>query len=566
MEYYQFDCGCKFPIKQDGRVRIKLNITEAPLTCKRTWDLISSGMTKGVFQLESSLGKQWTKRLKPENIEHLTALGALLRPGCLRAVDEDGISMTEHYCRRKNGEEPVEIFHPALDSILRPTYGVLTYQEQAMRIAQVIALFNLQDADELRKAIGKKLPEEMEKVRIKFMAGCEQAKIVTLEEAKHIFGWIKESQRYSFNKSHAACYALNGYYSAYCKAHFPVQTYTSWLFYAPKKQSKKGENPKREVRDLINEAKLMNIDVLPPDIFNLKAHFHTDGKIITFGLSDIKNVGTNMVAKIKEIVTEQEIKHNSKMQDWTWFQFLVRIGPIKQEAGRIGESALANLISAGALRNYEPNRTKMLAELKTWAKLSAGEANFIYANSDRFSNLLDGLKAAAPLKKEGGACHSEERKQTVRSLISLLEHPPTKMEDSPNWIAGTEEILLGISITCSRIDACDTSAINATCRDFVDGNIKNQGSIMLGVEIQSAQEIKTKKGKAPGSKMARMTISDGTCAIDAVCWPETYKEIGHLFTDSNTLIVQGYKDRKQGSFIVQKAWQAELLFGDGDVD
>jgi DNA polymerase III alpha subunit len=566
MQYYQFDCGCKFPIEENDKVRIKLDIQKVPFNCKRTWDLISSGYTKGVFQLESNLGKQWTKRLKPENIEHLTALGALLRPGCLRAMDEHGISMTEHYCRRKNGEEPVEIFHPSLDIILRPTYGVLTYQEQAMQIAQAIANFDLQSADELRKAIGKKLPEEMEKVRIKFMAGCEQAKIVTLEEATQIFGWIKESQRYSFNKSHAACYAVNGYYCAYCKAHFPVQTYTSWLYHAPKKQAKKGENPKREVRDLINEAKLMNIDVLPPDIFNLRPHFHTDGKIITFGLSDIKNIGKSLVAKIKEVITNQEVKYGKEMQDWTWFQFLVRVGPIKQETGRIGETALANLISAGALRNYEPNRTKMLAELKTWAKLSTGEANFICNNSDKFTNLLDAMKAAAPLKKEGGACHNEERKQTVQSLISLLEHPPSKLEDSPNWIAGTEEILLGIAITCSRIDACDISAINASCRDFIDGNIKNSGSIMLGVEVQSMQEIKTKKGKAPGSKMARLTISDGTCAIDAVSWPESYKEIGHLLTNGNTVIVQGYKDRKQGSFVVQNAWQAEFLVGDCDVD
>jgi intein/homing endonuclease len=151
MQRFEFDCGCGFVMYKDGRIR--LNIEEVPLTCKRTWNLISNGLTKGVFQLESPLGRQWTKRLKPENMEHLSALGAILRPGVLRSVDENNVSMTEHYCRRKNGEEPVEYFHPALKPILRTTYGVLIYQEQAMAIAKDIAAFNLQEADELRKCI-----------------------------------------------------------------------------------------------------------------------------------------------------------------------------------------------------------------------------------------------------------------------------------------------------------------------------------------------------------------------------------------------------------------------------
>jgi DNA polymerase III alpha subunit len=546
MEHLTFDCGCRFPKVGDS---IKLDITKVNFKCQRTWDLLSKGLTKGVFQLESQLGQTWTKRLKPENMENLIALGSILRPGCLHSKDANNISMTEHYCRRKNFEEPVEYFHPALEAILNKTYGVLIFQEQAIEIVKQLANFSLQEADELRKATGKKIPEEMSKVEIKFLTKAHEAKIVTDTEAKQIFDWIKESQRYSFNRSHAACYAITGYYCAYCKAHFPVQMYNSWLDHTKDKQ---------EVRDLINEAKLLDIQVLPPNIINLKPRFHNDGNIITFGLTNIQKVGDSIIKKLDKLVREQESIAHKKFKDWTWLELLARIGPIKQEVGRIGQSALASMISVGALRHFHPNRTLLLAELDKWAELSSGEAHFIANNLNKFTSLIEAMRAAAKLKKEGGGCHSIERQKTVNSLISLLENPPTKLEDSVNWIAGTEEILLGIAVTCSRVDGCDLSAVNTTCKDFHDGNIK-VGSIIMGVELEDIQELKTKTGKTPGAKMARLTISDGTCSINAICWPESYKNLSNLLVKGNTLIVQGYKDRKQGGFIISQAYQADLL-------
>ena len=160
------------------------------------------------------------KKLKPENIEQLSALIAILRPGTLEAI-RNGKSVTNHYIDKKNGEESLDYFHPALEPILKSTYGEMIYQEQAMEIAKNIAGFNLQEADMLRKAIGKKKPEEMAKVRNKFMEGCSVLNIVSIDEAEQIFGWIEKSQRYSFNKSHSISYAMNAYLSAYTKAHFP---------------------------------------------------------------------------------------------------------------------------------------------------------------------------------------------------------------------------------------------------------------------------------------------------------------------------------------------------------
>lgn len=163
------------------------------------WGLYHRGLTKGIFQLESNLGRTWCKKLAPENIEELAALIALIRPGCLKAVI-DGKSMTQRFVDRKHGREPVTYIHDSLESILKTTYGVLVYQEQAMKIAVKLAGFDEQEADNLRKAIGKKKADLMAEVRQKFIQGCKDVGIVNEKIADEIFGWIEKSSRYSFNK------------------------------------------------------------------------------------------------------------------------------------------------------------------------------------------------------------------------------------------------------------------------------------------------------------------------------------------------------------------------------
>lgn len=184
------------------------DISVMDLECDNTWELISSGNTKGCFQLESRLGRSMAKKLKPHNIEELSALISIMRPGCLEAY-RDGKSVSNHYIDKKNGLEPIDYFHPSLEPILKTTYGEMVYQEQAMEIARVIAGFDLKEADMLRKAIGKKKPEEMAKLKATFIDGCEKTKILTKEQGEEIFNWIEKSQRYSFNKSHAISYAMN---------------------------------------------------------------------------------------------------------------------------------------------------------------------------------------------------------------------------------------------------------------------------------------------------------------------------------------------------------------------
>lgn len=203
--YYKFPCNCEFKIIEsdpppDVVPLLEFDIENVPDDCPATFELLSSGRTKGIFQLESPLGRTWTKKLKPENLEHLGALGALLRPGTLMAKDDDGISMTEHYIRRKNGQEEIKSYHPAVDAVLDSTYRVLVYQESSMALAKEIAGFSMEEADSLRKSIGKKLASEMAKCETMFAEGAKKTGILNEQQAAEVFGWIKQSQRYSFNK------------------------------------------------------------------------------------------------------------------------------------------------------------------------------------------------------------------------------------------------------------------------------------------------------------------------------------------------------------------------------
>ena len=215
-----FRCGCSFDTTLDGHTIYSPDITQLPLDCNDTWDLICEGNTKGVFQLESQLGRSLASQAKPRNIEELSDLIAIMRPGCLEAMVK-GKSLTQHYIDRKSGEESVEYFHDSLEPILKSTYGILVYQEQAILIATEIAGFDLQEADILRKAIGKKKAGVMAQVKKSFLEKSGNKGVVTREQAEEIFSWIEKSQRYSFNKSHAISYAYNAYLTAYTKAHFP---------------------------------------------------------------------------------------------------------------------------------------------------------------------------------------------------------------------------------------------------------------------------------------------------------------------------------------------------------
>jgi DNA polymerase-3 subunit alpha len=560
MKNYEFDCGCSFGVldensaatkAQTGLPSIEFDIGQAPYGCSKTWDLICSGQTKGVFQLESNLGKSWAKRIRPKNIEELSALISLIRPGCLRAVI-DGKSMTQHYVDRKNGTEEVSYLHDSLESILKSTQGVLVYQEQSMQIAQVIAGFNLQQGDNLRKAIGKKQAGLMASVKDSFLNGSDEKGVVSREIAEEIFGWIEKSNRYAFNKSHAVSYAVCAYWSAYAKAHFPINFYCNYLFYANGKQ-----DPQSEIRDLVRDAKISGIKVSPPSIINMDAKFSIRNKVINFGFNDIKSVGEKHVEKLMQVIDSVESDLSKPIADWSWYQFLVNA------SHKINKNTMVSLASVGSMSHFGISRSKMLYEFETWQKLTDKEKEWVIDRQEQWECLVDALSQLSPTKKKGGGTFNTTRSSIVESLVLLLEDPPYSVEDSPGWVSNTEKEALGIALSYSEVDSCDISGSNSTCKEFFDGK---RGNIILAVQISNVNEYIVKNGRSKGSPMGFLSVEDNTGCLDtATVFCDEWKKYRGILYEGNTVLLHGKssgeafrgKSRYQidDGFIVQKVSQ-----------
>lgn len=210
MKTYDFDCGCSFPIfdetikEQDGLPSMEIDFNNLNYQCPRTWSLLSSGRTKGIFQLEKGLGKNWSAQLQPVSIEELAALISIIRPGCLKAF-VDGKNMTQHFVDRKFGRSDFEYFHEKAKPVIESTYGIITYQEQTLALAKIFAGFDLVKADILRRAIGKKKADVMAEMRSIFINGCRETGIISDGDAIALFDIIEKSNRYSFNK----CWSLD---------------------------------------------------------------------------------------------------------------------------------------------------------------------------------------------------------------------------------------------------------------------------------------------------------------------------------------------------------------------
>ena len=527
------DCNCLFDIDDDGHVDINIDIENIDLTCKSTWRLISDGNTKGCFQLESRLGQMMSKKLKPENIEQLSALISIMRPGCLEAY-RDGKSVSNHYIDKKNQEEEIDFFHPSLEPILKTTYGEMVYQEQAMQICQHVANFDLTEADKLRKAIGKKKPEEMAKIKKLFMEKSQEADIISQKEAQQIFSWIEKSQRYSFNKSHAVSYAYNAYLSAYVKAHFPKHFFVSYLKFAKDKI-----DPLQEIQELINNANQMNIEVRKPSLQKPAKDFYIAGNgVIYFGLTNIKGVGDSVYDKIDKIISSLDIPN---MNFGQIYNRLLR---------QINSTASKAIISVGAIDHIPISRNKMLFYYELLNNLTNREIEIIENEFDKQQDLTKILEILInnPNKKL-----TARRKDVISSIIQSIKKPPYNLEDSPEWLASNEKFYLGVSLTCHKIDGCDIYSANSECKDLINDKCPKQP--IVGAEINSINVIKTKRGINPGQEMAFIKIADSTGSCDIVAFPEEYKKYKDILLEDNTLLVKLEKSKNKDSYVIKKCWQ-----------
>lgn len=481
---------------------------------------------------------------------------------CSNAI-RDGKSVTDHYIDRKNGLEPVTYFHEALEGILGTTYGEMIYQEQAMKIAQEFAGFTLEQADSLRKAIGKKLAALMAEVKIEFLAGCAKVGILTVEQAEELFGWIEKSQRYSFNKSHAVSYAYNSYLSAYGKAHFPVSYFTSYLFFSKDKQGTFDE-----IKLLVGNAKLMGINISPPDFRRTNAHFKRLSEQLTrndvynpyddtiyFGFADIKDVGESSIQKISTAIFQVETILGKERKDWTWAEFLVFFS---QE---IGSRAIIAMIEAGAMDYLKISRKRMIYEYERYSTLTDKEQAWIKQNvklrpefqlKDILQQTFDWYNAPQDKKTtDKRPYHTANKLEKAKNEFNLLINPPYSLNDSPEWKVSVEEARLGLALTTSILDSCiDVSEANTTCLAFI--NKSECKNMFIAAQID---EMKTHMTEA-GEEMLFITISDNDASLDAVIFPKDWTEIKTqgVCIKGNTVMVNGMRSNRD-SLIIKNMWQ-----------
>ena len=296
-------------------------MSEIPLDDSEVYAVLGAGSNLGVFQLESSGMRDLLIKLKPQSFKDIIALVALYRPGPLDS------GMVGEFIKRKHGQESIRYELPALEEILRDTYGVIVYQEQVMRIASALAHFSLEDADNLRRAMAKKDALEMERQKEKFLEGTKKNRIPS-KKAEKIFEQMETFGRYGFNKSHSAAYALLAYQTAYLKTHYPIEFMAALL-------TSEAQNADKIVK-YISECREMRIEILPPDINESFKHFAVIGNQIRFGLTAVKNVGD---AAIDIILAERE--GNGKFQ--SLYDFCQRV-----DLRKVNRRVIESLIKCGS--------------------------------------------------------------------------------------------------------------------------------------------------------------------------------------------------------------------------
>lgn len=490
------------------------------------WDMIGDGRVKGCFQIESFLGKDWCKKLKPRNINELADLISLIRPGCL--------SMAQIYCDRRSKKAEIVSLHPLIDDILKDTFGIIVYQEQSMMIAQKLAGFTLEQADDLRKAIGKKKADLMKKVRTQFIVGCI-ANNVPESKAIEIFDIIELSNRYSFNKSHAVCYAYNSYWSAYLKYHRPRKFLTNWLKLACEKV-----DPDAEVKENVMSAKSDGIDVFGPHYKSLSDDFFWDSqnKGVRFGICNIKHVGMVHYEQVKNIISE--------LKDPTWTELCLSLLDVNKRS-------IENMISVGVFSGLKKTRTEMLHEHSCLLNLTENEILALRTILDRNAPIVENLRAfvSKGTKKDGGLISTKGRLSKIEDIITRMLNPGRCLKDNPSVYSRLESDLLGCSIYHSELSSsADAVYANTTCSEIADGKLSKS---TLAAIIKRIRVHRTKKG----DDMCFLTIEDNSGELEnVVIFTELYgqnKDI--IYQDSTVLITGEIKDKERRSFIVESIFQ-----------
>ncbi|MDQ3857724.1 MAG: DNA polymerase III subunit alpha [Actinomycetota bacterium] len=471
-----------------------LDVREAPLDDPATYEMLARGDSTGVFQFESSGMREALRLVKPTEFEDLIALVALYRPGPMAYIPV--------YARRKHGQERVAFPDPRLEPILGPSFGIILYQELAMEIAKQLAGFSPAEADDLRKAIGKKIHSLMASLKEKFLEGCAQNG-VTPAVATQLWKDIESAQDYSFNKSHAACYALIAYRTAYLKANYPAE-YMAALISSVM-------NTKDKVPFYVAACDEMKIAVLPPDVNESAVDFAVVEGKIRFGLNAVKNVGESAA---RAIVAARE-KAGAFASIW---DFAERVDP-----QLVNRRALEALVKSGALASTGVPRKALL---------------------EHDGELLDRVLA-------WGATHHADRLSGQGSIFDLdgeeearpRHHPPVPSgEYEKQTLLALEKESLGLYVSEHPLDSvkgalrrkvdCDVAALERRR----DGEVVTVGGI-----VGALKALTTKKGEP----MVFLRLDDLSGSIETVVFNSVYSASREILETDRVLVVKGRVDHKQ---------------------
>ena len=490
---------------------------DIPVDDEATFQLIAGGNVDGGFQIESFLGKKWAKMLMPMHLRDLADLISLVRPGPMET------GMLDTYHKVRFGEQEATYIHDALEPILKSTNSTLCYQEQLIEICSKIAKMNLSDSDKLRKIVGKKQPEEMKKWKNRFIKMVvENNNDISGEVAETIWGWIESFAGYGFNLSHAIAYATNTYRTMYYKAHYPVEFFCACLMC-----SNYCQKPLEEIRRFVNDAKLFNIKVLPPDIRIKNLDFVvTDDTTIRFGLSNIKNLGASAINKIRDV----------DFASMDFYDFLFDIDLNKQ--------VVVALISSGALDYFNVSRDRMLNEFSLYKSLTIKQKELVKElhNADEtYHSVIDVVRGLANedlvdhWKAKGMRPPNVSARKKIRLLIADYEGHELMADVD---IVDKEREYLGIS-TMPRIiheksgDKCiDVRRALPSCTSNIH---------LIGY-LTDINVFVTKKS---GEKMAFVSLEDSTYMLEgAVIFPKLYKKMSHLLAIDRLVEIRGKLDSR----------------------
>ncbi|MEZ5963360.1 MAG: DNA polymerase III subunit alpha [Planctomycetota bacterium] len=455
-----------------------IDLDHLPLEDAPTYRLMTDGDTLGVFQLESQGMRDLLARLKPDTFEDVIAVLALYRPGPLQS------GMVDMFVRRKHGEEATAYPHPSLQPILEETYGVIVYQEQVMRIANVLAGFSLNDADNLRKAMGKKRPEVMAKFKQQFVDGAAHGGH-DRTFAKELFETIEYFAGYGFNKSHSAAYALLTYQTAYLKAHHPVE------FYAANLTVESGTSDK--VKEFIDAARRGDTVVLPPDVNHSSRRFGVEKASVRFGLGAVKGVGTRTAEAIGE---ERESGGAYRSFD----DFCER-----HDSSVLNKTSLEALVRAGAFDGFGETRAVLFESVDTALRSSAR------ARDDRRKGQK--MLFATPGTERPTAASEAKPKRREWTEHERLAH---EKEALGFYFSGHPFEKRGRFL--QRLAGLNSSRLAELRSTLTDRSVRLAGMVS-GVRI-----LQIKSGRNAGQKMARFFLEDLEGRVPVTCFAKAYQE------------------------------------------